>query len=91
MKYWDFSTLFKLETCRKSLSSCIALVEEASAAIDILEHQLVAQRYEHEKEVKFFEKTALQYEKEFNSLSEDSTNNNVKTKEKFSHLLFLIS
>ena len=41
------SPLHKLETRRKSLSSCIALVEEASAAIDILEHQLEAQKDEH--------------------------------------------
>ena len=88
MKYCDFSTLFKLETCRKSLSSCIALVEEASAAIEILEHQLEAEKDEHEKEVKKFEKTVLQYEKEFNLLSEDSINNNVKPKEKVGHLLF---
>ena len=66
-------------------------MEEASAAIDILEHQLEAEKDEHEKEVKKFEKTVLQYEKDFNLLSEDSINNNWKTKEKFSHLLFLIS
>ena len=63
-------------------------MEEASAAIDILEHQLEAEKDEHEKEVKKFEKTVLQYEKDFNLLSEDSINNNVKTKEKVDDLLF---
>ena len=64
-------------------------MEEASTAIDILEHQLEAEKDEHEKEGNRFEKTVLQYEKDFNLLSEDSINNNVKPKEKVGHLVFL--
>ena len=64
-------------------------MEEASAAIEILEHQLEAEKDEHEKEVKKFEKTVLQYEKDFNLLSEDSINNIVKPEEKVGHLVLV--
>eukprot|EP00092_Neocalanus_flemingeri_P027904 GFUD01030292.1.p1 GENE.GFUD01030292.1~~GFUD01030292.1.p1 ORF type:complete len:236 (+),score=76.61 GFUD01030292.1:344-1051(+) len=71
------NTDHQLVKCRKSLSSCVALVEEAAAAIEMLEHKLETQQAVHEETVKNIEEKLIKYENECTIHSEDSKNNNI--------------